>query len=356
MLKKMFIAIAVLAVCAAAFIGCKKQTDSTAAAGDDEKAAKPAQVITLTYANFPPASTFPCVQMERWKDEVQKRTQGRVEIKTFPGGTLLEAKAMMDGVINGQADIGCLCMAYQPGRFNVTNATSLPLGIPDAKVGSQVLWDLYQKYQPAEFKDVKVITMFATAPSNIMSRKPIRTLDDIKGMDLRGSGGASDILKAWSANNIGMPMSNVPEALQKGVLQGLFSSLEAMQDFNYAELCRYVTLTDTCIYPFAVVMNRAKWESLPEDVQKVIDDMALEQCLWTGDYMDKHVQESIEWSKATYQVEFIELSAADKAKWNALLEPIVLQWITDQNTDGLPGQEIIDFLKAAIAKYAPAAK
>src|SRR4030042_4473916 len=73
-----------------------------------------ADQIKLTYANFPPAPTFPCVQMERWKTEVEKRTNGKVAVKTFPGGTLLGDKEMMDGVIAGQANIGNLCMAYQP--------------------------------------------------------------------------------------------------------------------------------------------------------------------------------------------------------------------------------------------------
>ena len=86
--------------------------------------------IKLSYANFPPAPTFPCVQMERWKKEVEKKTGGKVVIDTYPGGTLLGAKNMMDGVIAGQADIGNLCMAYQPGRFIVTNATALPVGFP----------------------------------------------------------------------------------------------------------------------------------------------------------------------------------------------------------------------------------
>ena len=163
--------------------------------------------ISLSYANFPPAPTFPCVQMERWKTEVEKRTNGAVSIKTYPGGTLLGAKEMMDGVIAGQADIGNLCMAYQPGRFIVTNATSLPLGIPNARTGSLVLWDLYKKYQPEAFSQVKVLTMFTTAPANIMSKTAVRSLDDIQGMDLRASGGAAQILKAWGANQVGMPMS-----------------------------------------------------------------------------------------------------------------------------------------------------
>ena len=110
-----------------------------------------AEEITLSYANFPPAPTFPCVQMERWKKEVEKRTGGKIAVNTFPGGTLLGAKDMMDGVIAGTSDIGCLCMAYQPGRFKITNATALPLGFPNARVASLTLWDLYGQYKPKPF-------------------------------------------------------------------------------------------------------------------------------------------------------------------------------------------------------------
>jgi len=310
-----------------------------------------AEPIKLSYANFPPAPTFPCVQMERWKTEVEKRTQGKVLINTYPGGTLLGAKEMMDGVIMGQADIGNLCMAYQPGRFLITNATSLPLGIPSATVGSQVLWKLYQKYQPQAFAKVKVLTMFTTAPTNIMSRKAIRNLEDMKGVDLRASGGAAQILKAWGANQIGMPMSATPEALQKGVVQGLFSSLEVMKDLKFAELCRYATMTDTVIYPFAVVMNMDVWNTLPPDVQQVMDDLAAEQALWTGNYMDNHVEEAISWSKETYQVEFIELPAEVKAKWDARLAPITQSWIDKVSAKGIDGQTVVDDIRSLIGQY-----
>lgn len=307
--------------------------------------------IKLSYANFPPAPTFPCVQMERWKAEVEKRTNGKVLINTFPGGTLLDAKNMMDGVIAGQADIGCLSMAYQPGRFIVTNSTSLPLGIPNARVGSLVLIDLYRKYQPEEFSKVKVLTMFTTAPTNIMSKTPVKTLDDLKGMDLRASGGAADILKAWGANPVGMPMPETVEALQKGVVKGLFSSLESMKDFKFAEICRYVTMTDTVIYPFAVIMNMNSWNKLPKDVQQVMDDMIVEQAEWTGNYMDNHVLGSIDWSKQTYNVEFITLAPEEKAKWDSKLEFMIDQWISDAKAKGLPAEEIIKDIKALIQKY-----
>ncbi|OHB51495.1 MAG: C4-dicarboxylate ABC transporter substrate-binding protein [Planctomycetes bacterium GWF2_41_51] len=335
MKKYVYLVICFLLVCVC-LNGCKKSSDNTA---------NETTIISLTYANFPPASTFPCVQMERWKTEVEKRTNGKVVVKTFPGGTLLDAKDMMDGVIAGQADIGCLCMAYQPGRFAVTNALALPLGIKDAKTGSKMLWDLYNKYKPAEFEQVNVLTMFTTAPSNIMSRKPVRTLGDIKGMSLRASGGAGEILQAWGANMVGMPMSATPEALQKGVVHGLFSSLEVMKDFSYAELCKYVTMTDTSIYPFAVVMNKQKFESLPDDVKKVFDDLAAEQMQWTGEYMDNHVAEAIEFSKQQHQVEFIELTDEQKAEWNKLLEPIIAKWIED-NKSKIPAEQIVADLKS----------
>jgi len=307
--------------------------------------------IKLSYANFPPAPTFPCVQMERWKKVVEERTNGQVLINTYPGATLLDAKEMIDGVIAGQADIGNLCQAYQPGRFIFSNATALPLGIANARVGSLVLWDLFQKYKPQAFAKVKVLTMFTTAPSNIMSKKPIRRLADLKGMDLRASGGAAQILKAWGANQVGMPMSATPEALQKGVVQGLFSSLEVMKDFKYAEICRFATMTNTVIYPFAVVMNMKTWNSLPPDVQKVMDDLGPEQAEWTGNYMDHHVQEAIDWSRENHQVEFITIPAEERPEWDEKLQFITEEWIKEAKAKGLPAEDIVADIKALIKKY-----
>lgn len=307
--------------------------------------------ISLSYANFPPAPTFPCVQMERWKVEVEKRTGGKVSVNTFPGSTLLGPKDMLDGVIAGQADIGCVSTAYYPGRLVFSNSTSLPLGIPNAKVGSLVVWDLYQRYKPEELANVKVLTMFSSAPSNIMSRKRVASLDDLKGLDLRASGGALKILEAWGANAVGMPMSATPEALQKGVVQGLFSSLEVMKDLKFAESCKYATVTNTVIYPFAIVMNKGRWEALPEDVKKIMDELGPEQAEWTGSYMDQHVEKAIEWSKQTQKVEFISLSADQKEAWNAKLGDLTRNWIEAAKGKGLPAEAIVEDIKALTRKH-----
>ena len=310
-----------------------------------------AGTIKLTYANFPPAPTFPCVQMERWKKEVEKRTNGAVSIQTFPGGTLLGAKAMMDGVLAGQSDIGNLCMAYQPGRFLITNAIALPVGFTSARSGSLALLDLYNKYKPEAFAKVKVLAMFTTSPSHLMTKMPVKTLKDLKGVALRASGGAAAILKAWGANQIGMPQSAVPEAMQKGTIQGQFTSFDVLKDFKYAEMCKFAVVLNGPVYAFSVVMNMDKWNSLPKKVQKVIDSMVREQSEWTGKYLDNHVKESVSWSRKEHNVKFINLAPSEKAKWDKLIEPVAGNWVKAKKEKGIPAEAIAADVEALAKKY-----
>lgn len=308
--------------------------------------------IKLTYANFPPAPTFPCVQMERWKTEVEKRTAGKVKVETYPGGTLLHAKNMFDGVAAGTADIGCTCPSYFPGMFPVVEAIDLPLGWPSAKVASLALLDIVNKYKPKELERFKVITMFTCPPANIMSMKPILSLEDLKGYELRASGTGAKIIGMLGAAAVGMPQSDVPEALQKGVIKGNVSSLEVMKDFKYAEYCRHVTANvNLFVVSFAVVMNKAKWESLPADVKKVIDDLSRDQALWTGRYVDNHVKEAMEWSKKTYNVQVYELSPKEIDRWYSVLKPMTDKYVKDAEAKGLPAKAILEDVLKLKEKY-----
>ena len=306
---------------------------------------------TLRYANFPPASTFPCIQMERWKKEVEKRTAGQVVVETYPGGTLLGAKNMFRGVMKGQADVGCLCMSYQPGVFPMTTVTELPVGFTSSTVASQVLWDLYQNYKPKEFAKVKVLAMFTTAPTNIMSKTPVRTSDDLNGLELRASGMASRVLDLLGATPVSMPMPETPEALQKGLVKGLLSSLEVMKDMNFAEYCPYVTRTDFQVYPFAVVMNMRTWNSLAPEVQKILDDLAREQSAWTGEYMDAHVLDSLAWSKKTYGLTTLELDDAQKAAMHEKLRPLINEWKNKAADKGVDSEAVLGDLYRLKKQY-----
>src|SRR5512137_2618052 len=250
------------------------------------------QKITLTYANFPPATTFPCVQMERWAKEVEKRTNNAVSVKTFPGGTLLPAKNIFDGVITGTADIGNFAMSYQPGRFPVSEAVDLPIGFTSARAASLALYDLVEKY-PKEFEKVKILTLFTCPPADFMTKTPVKSLKDLKGMELRVSGTGAEVITKLGGTPVAMPQSETPEAIQKGVVKGIVSSMEILKDFNFAAYCPYATEGNLFVVTFAVVMNQAKWDSLPADVKDVLEQMRREHAEWTGKYVDDHVTEAL---------------------------------------------------------------
>jgi len=309
------------------------------------------QEIKLTYANFPPAPTFPCVQMERWAKEVDQRTKGKVKVQTFPGGTLLAAKNIFDGVMSGTADIGNFAMSYQPGRFPVSEAIDLPLGFTSAKAASLTLYDLIEKYQPKEFQGVKVLTLFTCPPANIMTRTPVKSLADLKGMELRVGGTQADIIKRLGGIPVAMPQSDTPEALQKGVVKGHVSSMEVLKDFNYAAYTANATIANLWVVSFGVVMNKDKWAALPDDVKKVFEELGREQALWTGRYVDEHVLEAIKWSKEKYNLQIFELPAAQTAEIPKLLAPMVDDYVKKVTAAGLPGDQIIKDVMALKAKY-----
>ncbi|HML77924.1 TRAP transporter substrate-binding protein [Geobacter sulfurreducens] len=318
--------------------------------------ARAQSTITLTYANFPPAATFPGVQMERWAKEVEKRTGGKVKVKTFHGGTLLNAKNMFEGVTSGIADIGNFAMSYQPGRFPVSEAVDLPLGFTSAKVASLVLYDLIEKYKPREFEKVKVLTVFTCPPTNFMTKAPVRRLADLKGMELRVAGTSAEVAKRLGAVPVAMPQSETPEAIQKGIVKGMISSLEILQDLKFASYTHYATIANLPVVSFAVVMNKTKWDSLPADVKKALDGLSRDQAAWTGEYADRHVQESLAWSKQGYQHQVFTLPAADQKQINALLSPMVDDYVKKVSAQGLNGKQIVGDVQAFRKKYETPAK
>ena len=239
--------------------------------------ARAAENIRLRYANFPPASTFPCVQMEQWAKVVSERTNGRLTIETFPGGTLLDARSMLRGIARGQADIGNTGLVYYPGTFPFFDLFGLPLGFINAQDAGKVAWEMYKKYHPKELAPYKVLLMFACAPSQIMSTVPIKSLDDLKNISLRASGSLSDVITALGGQSVSMPMSETPEALQKGVVKGVFSSWDTLKDLNFAESCRYGLTRNSSVYPFVVIMSKQIWVTLPKAIQETMDTFADEQ-------------------------------------------------------------------------------
>ncbi|MGP4082698.1 TRAP transporter substrate-binding protein [Pseudalkalibacillus sp. R45] len=324
-------------------VACSTNEEGTANA-EKEK-------IKLSYAFFAPDSTFPAVQMKKWSEELEKRTDGQVEVELFFGGSLLEANNMFEGVANGTADIGLTATTYEPGRFPLLEISDLPSGYPNSEVASQVVNDLIEEYPPEALSDFKIITSFATEPSYIQSVDPISNMKDLSGKQLRISGALTPVMKKLGAAPVGMSQAEVPEALQTGVIEGNISSREVLKDFKLAETAKYVTDYPLTITSFVAVMNKETWEGLPDDVKKVIDELNGEMSIFTGKYLDEHVKEAMEWSKETENLEVISLSQEEELKWEETLKEIQGDVVEKVDSKGLPGSEYRDRLYELVEKY-----
>lgn len=303
--------------------------------------------ITLSYAFFAPAQTFPAVQMQRWADEMNARTDGQVTVDLFTGGSLLTASNMYDGVTSGVADIGLSATSYEPGRFPLINlAGSLTGQSVNSETASTAVYQLIEEFgdQMPGLQDYKVITAFTSEPAYLQTIDPVRAMADLNGKQIRISGDNSRSLEALGASAVGMSQAEAAEALQTGVIDGYAASREVLMDMQFARTVKYVTdypLTNTI---FAAVMTQEAWDNLPENVQTVIDELAPEMAAFTGSYLDEHIQRSLEWAEEEQGVEIISLAEDEEGRWDAVLAPFNEQVLSDVENLGLPAQAFADRL------------
>ena len=309
--------------------------------------------ISLNYAFFAPAQTFPGVQMQFWADELEKRTEGKVAVNTFPGGTLLTASNMLDGVLNGVADIGLTTTSYEPARFPLLNLIGDFSGIDvNSEVASQVAYQLVREFPQEQFglEDFKVITVFTSEPGYLQTREQVSTLEDLSGLEIRVPG-ESDTLRTLGAVPIGMSQAETGEALQAGIVQGVASSRETLMDLQYARYLDYIVDYPLSNVVMLAVMSRQRWESLPEDVQQVIEELGAEASQYAGHYLDNHVREAITWAQDNHNLEVVALSEEEQKRWAGRIEPLNEQRIEQVAAQGLPAAALYDRMLALIDQY-----
>jgi len=324
--------------------GTETTTEEPTAVQQPAVKAVPEQpVLTLTCASFAPPSTFPCVQMEHWKTQIETWTNGKVQVETQSG-----KPDVLNAVIAGQVDIGNFPIWDARHRFPVSEVIDLPVGFSSAKAATLTFYHLIMKYNPKEFENVKIITVFTCPPCNLMSSTPIRSLEELKGMEIFTSGSGNDILKCLGA----VPLDMSPgSGFGTGAAKALHSSLDLLKDRGYAEQFSNVTMLNLPVTAFAVVMNAEKWTSLPEELKPIIDNLRLEHAIWTADYVDAHAKESLEWAKQQHNVQVFDLSAEDQAKLPELVKPVIDDYIARANAAGLPGEPILQDVLAAKEQF-----
>ncbi len=310
-----------------------------------------AQTVTLRYANFFPAPHANSQLIDQWGKEVEKRTKGKVKVNMFPGATLCPAPQTYDSVVKGIADIGTADVAYTRGKFPLTEVFSHPIGYKSALIATRMENEYFKKFKPKEFDDVKVLYLYAHGPGIFHSKKPINKLEDLKGTKIRSHGVSAKAVQALGAAPVGMPMTESYDALSKGVADGIVCPYEAMKGWKLAEVTNYHTenYANSYVSCFFVVMNKAKWNSLPPDVQKAIEQINQEWIEKAGKVWDDIDTEGKQVATKRGN-KVIHLTKEEEARWVAKTKPLLDDYVKVTKEKGLPGDQVLkfcqDYLKA----------
>ncbi len=310
-----------------------------------------APAIKLTYSIFFPPSHGQCQAAAAWAEEIGKRTNGQVQIQVFPAGTLTKAKQCYDGVVNGISDIGMSVFAYTRGRFPVMEALDLPLGYPSGLVATRTANAFYEKFQPKELSQVKLLYLHAHGPGLLHTKRPVQTMADLQGMKIRSTGLSAKIVEKLGGVPVAMPQPSTYEALQKGVVEGTFGPIEVLKGWKQGEVIKSTTDCKSVGYTTAmfVVMNRSKWEKLPADVQKIFTEVSREWIDVHGRTWDKNDEEGLAFTLSLGN-QVIPLSDAESAKWKGAVQPIIDSYVQTANGKGLAGDDYVKALNEMISR------
>jgi len=291
--------------------------------------------------------------LPRWIDAIDKASGGTLKIKIDPA-PIAKPPAQYDIVRDGAADLAYHVMAYTPGPFEILRGVELPFISPNAEIGSQAAWDWYERNIgfDKEFKEVKVLTLFVHGPGLIHSKKEITNLEQIAGVKLRVGGGGVRMAEALGATPVAMSAPKAYEAIQKGVADGAMFPWESIKGFKLGELVKNHLEIPGGLYttPFAVMMNRAKWDSLSDEHRKVLTD--------TGGIVGAKILGK-GWDDADVAGKKIAMEGgakintidkAELAKWAAKISFMDDAWIKKADDAGLDGKALLADLRATVAK------
>ena len=318
-----------------------------------------AQEATLRLHQFLPAqANVPTLILDRWADNVEAASEGRIVVERYPSMQLGGAPPeLIDQAIDGVADVVWTVVGYTPGRFPSTEVFELPFFVEDARAASYAYWTLFEEAMGEEFAAVRILGTWVHGPGVFHTADPVEAPEDLAGMKIRGGGRmVNDLLDLTGAEPIGMPVPAIPEALSKGVIDGATIPWEVTPSLRISELVGYHTeFEGPGLYTltFVLAMNPAAYDALPPDLQAVIDEQSgLAFSIFAGGTQadaDGPAREiAVEAGNEIYTVSEEEAEA-----WRAVVEPIYESWTAQMEEQGRDGQALIDRARALMEAYDP---
>jgi len=307
--------------------------------------------IELSYSIFFPAPHKNTILANEWAKEIEKRTNLRVKITIFPGGTLTPADKCYDGVEKGISDIGMSVLSYTMGKFPLTEVIDLPLAYRSGIAATKLINLYFQKFKPKEFDGTKVMYFHAHGPGFLHTKRAVSKLEDLKGMKIRCTGMAAKVVKALGGVPVAMPMGETYDALSRGVVEGSMAPQEALQGWKWGEVVKFTTESFGSAYStgFFVVMNKDKWNALPPDVQKIIEKVNEEWIEKTGKNWDEIENAGRDFTLKLGN-KILSLSKEENERWAKAVQPILGDYVNSAKAKGLPGEEALRFCLEQLTK------
>lgn len=337
--------LALLALCLAAFFsGCSKDEEQ---ASTEQKVEKK-KVIELKMHHHEAAGNALDVFFHNWAKKVEQDSNGTLKITIFPGATLGAPKTALDMLNTGICDIAWTFSGFHPGRFTLTETVSLPmLDIKTATDGTTILNRMFYEtdYLKSEFDEFKVLWMNTNSQNPIVTKsKKIESLEDLKNLAIRVPGGPpTDFAIALGYSPIGMGPGDIFSSVEKNVIGGYVIDWAGIENFKLYEVSQYYLSFSHYEMPFYCMMNKHKFESLPEEAQKAIEmNSGKETALKAAKVFDDMYTEAIEPEIKKRGSEIVTLSDQETAKFKEKAQSVWTKWIADNTKNGLPAQEVVD--------------
>ena len=314
------------------------------------------EIILKVHHPLPSTSTAHQKVLEPWCAKITAESKGRIKCQIYPsmqlGGSVPQ---LYDQVKDGVVDVIWTVAGYSAGRFPLVEVFELPFFMNNAESSSKALWDYVQLYDADEFKDVHPIAFHLHGGGVFhMIKKPIVHRSDLNGMKVRApTRQTTKMLAALGATPVGMPVPQVPEALQKGVIDGTILPYEVMPALKVDELTKYHSGPDDSqplIYNsvFIIAMNKARYDALPPDLKQVID--ANSGIGLSGQIGRLFAEVEVANKKKIGGVTNV-IANEEIEEWKKVVQPVTDGWIADANAKGADGKALLKAAHDLIAKY-----
>jgi TRAP-type C4-dicarboxylate transport system substrate-binding protein len=295
------------------------------------------KAIELEFSSALPSHDTLSLMLGEWCREVGMRTSGEIKIILYPGGILTPASQTFDSVITGITDIGFGPTGVTPGRFPLTEVMEQPLGIESSLMMTRLSNDFFRAFRPREFDRVKVLFLLSASPGLLHTSRPVRRLEDLKGLKVRCLGGtAARMLESLGAISVVIPTGDTYDALRKGIVDGVVAAWDSLETMRWGEILHYTTVSYAAAISATgfVVMNKAKWLGLAPEHQKIIESLSDEYAeklsrLW--DEKDRSTMKK--WRAKGHKLTF--LSKEEEQRWEAAVRPLYEIYVEEKSGRGL---------------------